>query len=424
MDSLFAFSVTSAVTLTILWATWKLTMSRVNCARFNRLLLIAIYVAALFAQPLSLIGTHYGYDINHEILFGRAELTGILSDYSEHQGIFSLMPIVIKVYAIGLILTAAYMIYGLIIILRLRAKSTVMTLSDGTDVRILTGANCASFSFMGDIYIDAMCLNSPEREMMILHEKMHVRNLHRLDLLIANVMCVIQWYNPAAWRMLADIKAIHEFEVDAEVLNRGTDPALYQTMLLNTILGKHNFTITNHFNQNSLKTRIIMMCRKPASWRLSLRSLALAPAFVMAMAIVSLPSFKSYASEMSAQAATENPSSEVIKSGTVCDNPEVVGSFPGGEMAMMKFLMENVRYPKEAAEAEVQGKVIVSFIVGADGTISDIKVVRGVAPSLDAEAIRVVKLFPRWTPAKVKGQNVASSYVLPVSFKLTPQAKK
>lgn len=93
-------------------------------------------------------------------------------------------------------------------------------------------------------------------------------------------------------------------------------------------------------------------------------------------------------------------------------------SFPGGDAAMYKWLNDNIIYPAAASEEGVQGKVTVQFIVEKDGSISHVQVVRGKHPALDAEAARVIRKMPRWTPGRNNGQPVRVTYHLPVQFKL------
>lgn len=92
--------------------------------------------------------------------------------------------------------------------------------------------------------------------------------------------------------------------------------------------------------------------------------------------------------------------------------------FPGGPAALMKYLSEHTKYPVVAQENGVQGRVTVQFVVEKDGSISDVHVLRGVDPSLDKEAVRVVKSMPRWTPGKQNGINVRVNYRVPVLFRL------
>ncbi|MBQ3876796.1 MAG: TonB family protein [Prevotella sp.] len=103
------------------------------------------------------------------------------------------------------------------------------------------------------------------------------------------------------------------------------------------------------------------------------------------------------------------------------DMVEQMPEFPGGVQALMQFLYENIRYPEAAQTAGKQGRVVVQFVVEADGTVSSAKVVRSISEDLDAEALRVVNAMPRWTPGKYKGKAVRVKYTLPVSFRLTPK---
>ena len=102
----------------------------------------------------------------------------------------------------------------------------------------------------------------------------------------------------------------------------------------------------------------------------------------------------------------------------VFDVVEQMPSFPGGQQALMDYLSNNVKYPVVAQENGVQGRVVVSFVVEKDGSITDVKVVKSVDPSLDKEAARVVKSMPRWFPGKQNGSAVRVKYNVPVSFRL------
>ncbi|MGN1254259.1 MAG: energy transducer TonB, partial [Prevotella sp.] len=102
----------------------------------------------------------------------------------------------------------------------------------------------------------------------------------------------------------------------------------------------------------------------------------------------------------------------------VFDVVEQMPSFPGGQGALMQYLANNIKYPVVAQENGVQGRVVVSFVVERDGSITDVQVVRSVDPSLDREAQRVVRSMPRWIPGKQNGQAVRVKYNVPVSFRL------
>ena len=106
------------------------------------------------------------------------------------------------------------------------------------------------------------------------------------------------------------------------------------------------------------------------------------------------------------------------------DNDEVflvvdqMPEFPGGMEALMKYFSDNVRYPVYAAEKKIQGRVICQFVVNKDGSISDIKVIKGVDKSLDREALRLIENMPRWKPGVLNGEKVSCKYTVPVRFRL------
>lgn len=102
----------------------------------------------------------------------------------------------------------------------------------------------------------------------------------------------------------------------------------------------------------------------------------------------------------------------------VFDIVEQMPSFPGGEAEMMRFIGENLRYPVVAQENGIQGRVVIRFVVTATGGVDDVQIMRGLDPSCDREAIRVVKSMPKWTAGRQNGKNVAVYFTLPILFRL------
>ncbi|NPD92493.1 energy transducer TonB [Xylanibacter muris] len=111
------------------------------------------------------------------------------------------------------------------------------------------------------------------------------------------------------------------------------------------------------------------------------------------------------------------------KSGTTAEkkpkifsNPEKLASFPGGKEALMNYLAENVKYPAAAEKQGIKGRVVVSFAIGVDGSVTEAKVLKSVNPLLDEEAVRVVEAMPKWIPAKLNGKPVEVKYSVPITF--------
>ena len=113
-----------------------------------------------------------------------------------------------------------------------------------------------------------------------------------------------------------------------------------------------------------------------------------------------------------------------VNTGKTFDVVEEMPQFPGGPAALFEFLSKNIQYPKDAEKAKLQGRVIVTFVVKKDGSITDAKVVKSVAPSLDAEALRVINAMPNWAPGRQGGQPVNVKYTVPLTFRLNGNDNK
>ena len=114
----------------------------------------------------------------------------------------------------------------------------------------------------------------------------------------------------------------------------------------------------------------------------------------------------------------EVPVEEEVEEDVIQVAPEVEAEYPGGYGALMKFLSENIKYPQLAKEGGITGKVFITFVVEKDGSIGHVKVAREIGGGCGAEAVRVIKMMPKWSPGRQNGRPVRTSYTVPVSFSL------
>ncbi len=430
MNTLFIFSLFSSVTLAMLLVTWRVTMKRCNLPSLNRRLLLAIYGAALLLPLPAMLFDFRAKTVSPGFI-EIGDPTVIFDTVAQASTSSSLFPVLIHIFIIISLLTACYFASGLVRIMIIRARSHHLILSNGTRVNQVSSGLSSPFSFLGEIYVPASVTDAGRGEMMLLHEEAHVSHRHWIDLIVAQVVCILQWYNPGAWMMLAEIKRLHEYEADAAVLGSGIDRRAYQMLLLDAALSPSFLSITDNFNQNSLKSRFIMMYNSPSSPRRALRSLALLPVAASALCIMLLPPVKAFAGEIerassqpesSVQASTEK-SIKIISAGDdVHEAAEVMPEFPGGYMALFKYLINNIVYPEKAMRDNIEGRVVVKFIIDENGKVTDPSIVKSVSPELDQEALRVVGTLPDFTPGMTDGKKVKVYYNLPVSFKLSPSA--
>ena len=336
------------------------------------------------------------------------------------------------IYLMGLAVCFAHFLMSLLAIGQLILKSKRRSMADGT-VLVTHTKSYGPFSWMRYIIVSERDL-SDNFDMILAHERAHIRLHHSWDLLFAQLFAIAQWFNPAAWLLKRELEAIHEYEADSDTLRQGFDAHQYQLRLFEAVIGTKFNTVTNNFNNCSTKKRIIMMMKRQSSPWTRMKALFVLPVAFAAVSIFSCTSPKEKKAE------TPETTINVEKSKTTIDDIQVTGfaaapkaeeqgevfqvveempMFPGGMEEMIKFLQGEVKYPKEAQDKGLQGRVLVQFVVNKDGSICEDTVVRSVAPSLDAEAIRVVRSMPNWTPGKQKGEPVRVRFTLPVAFRLS-----
>ena len=336
------------------------------------------------------------------------------------------------IYLMGLVVCFAHFLMSLLAIGQLILKSKRRSMADGT-VLVTHTKSYGPFSWMRYIIVSERDL-SDNFDMILAHERAHIRLHHSWDLLFAQLFAIAQWFNPAAWLLKRELEAIHEYEADSDTLRQGFDAHQYQLRLFEAVIGTKFNTVTNNFNNCSTKKRIIMMMKRQSSPWTRMKALFVLPVAFAAVSIFSCTSPKEKKVE------TPETTINVEKSKTTIDDIQVTGfaaapkaeeqgevfqvveempMFPGGMEEMIKFLQGEVKYPKEAQDKGLQGRVLVQFVVNKDGSICEDTVVRSVAPSLDAEAIRVVRSMPNWTPGKQKGEPVRVRFTLPVTFRLS-----
>ena len=303
--------------------------------------------------------------------------------------------------------------WQVVVVCRLAQRSERATLH-GTAVCLLTG-DYSPFSFFRWIFVNPDDKTPSQVQQILTHEQTHVAQWHSADALLSQLFVAAFWFNPAAWLMRLQVRNNLEYLADRSVINGGTDKKAYQYHLLAVAYRTNVATITNNFNVLPLKKRIKMMNKQTSNPLARFKYLLFVP---LAVALLAMNSTAMRANVQKKVVKTTKVTKKTSATDKVYEVCEQMPIFPGGDAALMKYLSENVKYPALAIKAQEQGRVVVSFTVEKDGAISDVKVARSVTPSLDAEAVRVVKAMPKWTPGKQDGQPVRVRYNVPVSFKL------
>ena len=323
-------------------------------------------------------------------------------------------------------------IVSLFHIFNLISKVDYIREEDGIKI-VVVDSKVSPFSWFGYVVMNREDYDMGSKT-IVMHEKAHARLGHSYEVMLCNAMIMFQWYNPAAWLMKRELQDIHEYEADAAVLSEGIDAKQYQMLLIRKSVGERAFLLANNLNHNSLKKRIKMMkTTKTNKWQ-CLKALVMLPVAACAVVAFASPAVERTTMDIERETESAIESLSVInvtddnakskktvkpqvnqktidkcsqksnsqdkqKDNTkVFDVVEKMPTFPGGMVAMAEYLNKNVHYPKVAEEKKTEGRVIVTFVVGKDGSISNAELARSVSEELDAEAIRVIRSMPKWEP--------------------------
>lgn len=411
--------------LVLFYALYKLVCTRDTFFRSRRFILLLSLVLP-FVLPLvdvrewlesrdSLIMlTHFDYSVVlPEIVVG--------SEAAEAgNGVWVLSDWVKYLYLAGVLVLSVRFLVQACSLWHLILRTPEKTIND-IRVKCLNGSS-GPFSFFGWIFLNPATVKEDELDEILTHEMAHVKQRHSVDVLLAEMVSICCWMNPFAWLLKREVRLNLEFLADKRVVEAGFATKSYQYHLLG-LAYSHKYGLSNNFNFSHLKKRIIMMNKKKSNGTGRIKyALFMVPAF--ALLVAGNTSCSQGASEkQDAKEETVAPDSVAALTDSVAKDEvfmvaEQMPEFPGGMKELLKFLQDNVKYPESAMKKNVQGRVIVQFVVEKDGTPTEFNVVRSVDPDLDAEALRVLKTMPKWKPGMQRGEVVRVKFTVPVAFKL------
>lgn len=444
------------VALMLLYGFYRLTVSRDTFFGLRRLTLWLIYAVALMVPALNLeywvrdtptmasMANVYA-DTFYPVVVVKAQAPSI-----------TWIDMLLGIYWAGVVVLSLRLVWQLFSIIRLAAISRKQEV-EGITVHLLRGEG-SPFSFFRWVFMYPSTLEGKQLHEVMVHECTHVSGLHSLDTLFSELFSIACWFNPFAWLMKQEVRMNLEYLADESVLSDGNARKSYQYHLLGLAYRqpKDSTKIANNFNLLPLKKRIKMMNKRRTSEIGKAKYLLFAP---LAGALLMVSNIESVAREiggqvpevaevqqkaeqaLNADVAVANPmakaeeakAAELAKAeakasdvtapadttkNVVYDVTETMPQFPGGQGVMMKYLAANIKYPASAVKAKKQGRVIIAFVIQKDGSVTNARIVKSVDPELDAEALRIVKAMPNWTPGTQDGKPVDVNYTIPVVFSL------
>jgi len=314
-----------------------------------------------------------------------------------------------------------------------------------------------AFSFFNVLFVSKEIKNYST---IMKHEFVHIRQLHSADVLLFELIAIFNWFNPVVYLYKSSIKHVHEFIADEVASRNEASKADYAMLLFQEQFGVQAIPLTNNFfNQSFLKLRIKMLNKKRSAQTAIMKYGLVAPLFITMIVVSSatlaskeLTKIDDKITEITDKHLEEvilKPSKtarevllkdginlseafiispdlvdEVKKESKVDTNKvfnevEQNAEYPEGMEAFGKYLQENLKYPASAQKANHAGKAYIQFIVNTDGSAIEFEVLKSTHDKdLDDEALRVMKIVPKWTPGKHGGKIVRSRFIVPINFTL------
>ena len=450
MTDVLMYALKSAFVLCLLYVPYTLLLHRDSFFRLNRFVLLGVLLLSLVLplcnvswlsmdrQPVvhaaQMQMVEIGIPVN---VLPQNDVVDEMAEASAPSS-FTLFGLLTLIYIIGMAVVLLLRLWQMgSLRLQLRRGSLWRHSEDGITV-YCHADRVAPFSWMNSIVISEEDYAESGRE-IILHETGHIRFHHSWDVLLLTLVQMVQWWNPLAYMAGISLRDVHEYEADDYVLRQGVSASAYQMLLLKKAVGYGSYTFANNFNHSLTKKRITMMRKSKSNpWRRS-KVLYVIPVTTLALSVFATPEivspvqdvvskFEGKGTDTSADLqAIGKFSPEImgeVQNATTANEDTIYGKvdknaeYPGGTEALMKFMMTNLKYPETCRKEGIQGRVVIKFVVNTDGSIVDMEEVRSPHADLTAEAMRIIKMMPKWTPATVGGKTVRSRFNLPVMFRL------
>ncbi len=274
------------------------------------------------------------------------------------------------------------------------------------------------FSFLGSIYIPIAYKNIPALPIILAHEQVHIEKMHSLDKIAISIISRLLWFNPFFILFHKELELIHEFQVDDKVAQDYTLDSYLESFLQSAKLIQSNPLILTHsFFSSPIKNRIIMLYKKSKN---EIRKKTLS-VVILSLALISIVFIQCQQQEKSQVKADINEIDKIKPDENgIYEFVEDMPEFMGGDSALQVYLSQNIHYPKEAKEKNIQGRIIIEFVIDENGEVFQAEVKNSVdngAP-LDKEALRVIRNMPKWNAGVHNEKTVKVRYVLPIMFQL------
>ena len=394
MENWITYIAECALCLALLYLPFWGLLRKETFFQYNRFVLLAITVLSFILPWINIPEITSQLAPSETISIQLEEINVMISGKALSENI-SWKTILAIIYLSGAVTCLLYKMIDLVRLIRFIPRGCLWVHTENGNHIHCHAHDVVPFSWMNHIVISEKDYEENGHN-ILLHEQAHIACGHSWDVLWLSFVEVLQWFNPFVWMLSKEIQDIHEYEADLTVLHKGINARDYQLLIIQKVVGSGFYTFANNFNHSSLKKRITMMIKEKSNPWARLKYLYILP--IVAICMIACT-----------QSAKSTMSYEEV---------EVKPEYPGGMGELGKLLNSNLKYPLIPFENGVQGEVLIQFVVDKEGNVEEVTVFKGVDPHLDAEALRVIKMMPKWKPGKHEGKEVNVKCTIPVGFRL------
>lgn len=315
MGGLLSYSITGGILMLAMYLAYRLFLARDNQHGFNRCMLLMIYFVSFAVIPaMPLLGHLSAPEAPSATPEGVGLAAEVLAPLAP-QGKPIWGTILIWIYMAGMAAVAVLTAITWVRLVRIIRSGRKISCGGYTLV-IASDDRLAPLSWMRYVVISRADYEN-DCSAIIAHELEHVASCHSLDLLVAQAVCIINWFNPASWLMRDELMLVHEYQADMAVIDKGYNPQEYQLLLIKKAVGARFPSLANSLNHSKLKKRITMMYKQKSGAGRRLKALALVPTLVSALALAGIPAVRAAVAAIGDSDVTVSKVNENLPSGQI-----------------------------------------------------------------------------------------------------------
>ena len=376
ITQLLIYSLKASMILALCYVPYMLILRRESFFRLNRTVLLAIMVLSLILPAFNIswmsldnvpvMHATYQQMADAGLPVQSVSIEEMPEVVAEQPAKTKWFDIIAIVFFIGMVLSILYRTVQMGVLSYILSRKNVWTKRQDDGILICCRkGEFSPYSWINRIVISEIDWDENARA-ILLHETGHIKAKHSYDQLLLMLCQAMMWYNPFAWLLGSSLDDVHEYEADDYVLTQGINAKSYMLLLVSKVAKWEGYSFVNSLNHSTLNKRVIMMKASPAvsSWRRS-KILYILPVCALALSVFATPKI----AEPTQKALLEL---EQEQEGPAIVNPDVAPFYGVENKDLYKYISMNLRYPIQALECGIQGRVWVEFVVNPDGSLSDI----------------------------------------------------